>query len=253
MNSGFVNVIARAVGRTWNRMDRTRVQRGVTLRGEILRTARMELGLKQVDLAELAGVGERTVRKAETGGTIAPYIAEYLCTALSLSLRDVIQPVVELRPPPNHETVLSEFDQVLGEALLFGKSDSLLSMLAPTPVWYSIAIPIPTACGAWRGRDEIRRYCRIVHHWIRERRHDKRDVSYCNCVCGNSVIYARSVVTLSSSKAEGEYSEAFWSTKLLVVESEGVQTVEQSFGPFKVEHSKYHEDTYQKTGGSCKL
>lgn len=54
--------------------------------GASLRSARKEAGLKQSDLADLAGVSERTVRAIETG-TGNPTLAAVVSVANVLGLR----------------------------------------------------------------------------------------------------------------------------------------------------------------------
>jgi y4mF family transcriptional regulator len=54
--------------------------------GSSVRSARREAGLKQSDLAELAGVSERTVRAIETG-TGNPTLAAVVAVANVLGLR----------------------------------------------------------------------------------------------------------------------------------------------------------------------
>lgn len=54
--------------------------------GESLRSARKEAGLKQSDLADLAGVSERTVRAIETGSG-NPTLAAVVSVANVLGLR----------------------------------------------------------------------------------------------------------------------------------------------------------------------
>ena len=66
-----------------------------SLRFRQLRRAR---GLTQHELARLAGVGERTVRNAETGQRVRLDFLRYLAIALGVDVTDVAHDNDEMRP-----------------------------------------------------------------------------------------------------------------------------------------------------------
>ena len=82
-------------------------QAGVSF-GELLRTYRLTTGLTQEALAERAGLGVRTIRLLEQGGS-RPHAAtaRHLAAALTLTGEEREQLLAAAQPAPRHRTAAS--------------------------------------------------------------------------------------------------------------------------------------------------
>jgi transcriptional regulator with XRE-family HTH domain len=108
-----------------------KMRRGVKLRGERLQFLRRARGWSQLDLAERAGVGERTIRNAEIEKTIQGSTASYIAGALEVALELLVKP----NPLPDTQFSISRFELAFREALLHGRTSLLTEMLSPNCIW----------------------------------------------------------------------------------------------------------------------
>lgn len=111
--------------------------RGLQLCGELIRSLRLTKGWSQLDLAQRAGVGERTIRNAESSKTVETSTASYIAGALEVCLDMLLKP-----PPPSHLSFsVSHFELAFREAFFERRIAPLQKMLTPNCLWRIIGIP----------------------------------------------------------------------------------------------------------------
>lgn len=112
--------------------------RGIQLKGDIVRSLRRSRGWSQLDLAERAGVGERTIRNAEMGRVIEGSTASYIAGALDVSLELLLK---SHSSSPQFD--IRYFEQAFRDAFLYGRTHPLQSILHPECRWRMIGLPHP--------------------------------------------------------------------------------------------------------------
>jgi transcriptional regulator with XRE-family HTH domain len=138
--------------------------RGVQVQGADIRAARVERGFTQDDLARLAGVDAKTVRKAEQGKRIDLAPLNRLAAALQTDVRRLIVP--DAADAALHErrrnTILAwhdAFDAQDGERLLALYHEDAVLRLPGEP-------NVPFG-GTFRGKQEIRAAHESAWHSVR--------------------------------------------------------------------------------------
>lgn len=111
--------------------------RGVQLRGELIRSLRLARGWSQLDLAERAGVGERTIRNAEYGRIIEGSTASYIAGALDVAMDLLVKPT----PHASNQFILPHFERAFRDAFFNGLTAPLQQMLAPNCIWRIVGFP----------------------------------------------------------------------------------------------------------------
>lgn len=111
--------------------------RGVQLRGELIRSLRIGRGWSQLDLAERAGVGERTIRNAECGRVIEGSTASYIAGALEVTLELLVKPHF----CPSSPFSLARFELAFRDAWLNGRIAPLQQLLSTNCTWRIIGFP----------------------------------------------------------------------------------------------------------------
>lgn len=71
-------------------------RRGIRLNGSAIRQGRIVRGWSQADLADKAGVAERTVRNAESGAPVKHHVADFVAGALEIGVKDLVLDRAEL-------------------------------------------------------------------------------------------------------------------------------------------------------------
>lgn len=130
--------------------------RGITVDSEGFRALRRARGLSQLDLAEAAGVSERTVRNAERGRPIRHDFLSYLCAALGVEVVDLALDRDELR---RFQSEQKRIGQILTAIEAFARDRDLsecrrlLATNARLIIHGPAALPI---VGEYRGIDGMR-------------------------------------------------------------------------------------------------
>lgn len=130
--------------------------RGIFADGVVLRSIRIERGLTQEELARLAGLDVKTIRKAESGGRLALGTLERLGQALDalagrLTRGELPEAAIEARNLAVVQRGLRAWDARDLESLIAGYHEEATLHLPGGP-------PIPLH-GTFHGKDEIRRVC----------------------------------------------------------------------------------------------
>lgn len=125
--------------------------RGVQLRGELIRSLRIGRGWSQLDLAERAGVGERTIRNAECGRVIEGSTASYIAGALEVTLELLVKPHFR----PSSPFSLARFELAFRDAWLNGRTAPLQELLAPNCSWRIIGFPRTDSTNIVRTREKL--------------------------------------------------------------------------------------------------
>lgn len=125
--------------------------RGLQLRGELIRSLRLAKGWSQLDLAQRAGVGERTIRNAESGRVIEGSTASYIAGALEITLDMLVRPQVD----PAGTFSVSKLDHAFREVIFSGRTTPLQEMLTTNFTWRIIGIPMNDSISVARSYEQL--------------------------------------------------------------------------------------------------
>lgn len=130
--------------------------RGAFADGAALRSIRVERRLTQEELARLAELDVKTIRKAESGGRLDLGTLERLGQALDalagrLTRGEIPEAAIEARNLAAVQRILRAWDARDSESLIAGYQEEAALHLPGGP-------PIPLH-GTFHGKDEIRRVC----------------------------------------------------------------------------------------------
>lgn len=130
--------------------------RGIEVDSQRLRQLRRARGLTQKQLATRAGIAERTVRSAETGGRLRLSFLRYLAIALSVDVADVVHDRDELRTALLEESRLGHILGAIQHLVDERDMSEYLGLMAENIV---INVPGPEEAGItgqYRGHDGVR-------------------------------------------------------------------------------------------------
>ena len=131
--------------------------RGIQVDATRFRQIRQARGFTQRQLAKLAGVGERTVRNAESGQRIRLDFLNYLATALGIEIVDIVHDPDELRTALGEQRKVDHILTAL-QAQTEGDFSELFNLLSQNALLNSPGpADIPTA-GEFRGTDGIQTF-----------------------------------------------------------------------------------------------
>jgi transcriptional regulator with XRE-family HTH domain len=137
--------------------------RGVKVQGALLKQLRVTRGWSQLELAKIAGVGERTVRNAESSRRVKLEFVSYLATALGVELLEIVDDGDELR------TAIAErrkIDIILEAIEAHGREGdcSALSPLVAKDIQVNCPGPeLILFTGEYRGMDGLRTFFDRAH------------------------------------------------------------------------------------------
>lgn len=134
--------------------NKNTIMRGVVVCGEEVLAARLQQGLTQVDLAKLANLDVKTVRKAEQGKRLDLLPLSRLAGALKADVKRFIVPDdadagLQARQRTTLMKWIAAFDAFDGDAIMTVFHEDAVMQIAGEP-------NIPFS-GTFRGREEIRR------------------------------------------------------------------------------------------------
>jgi transcriptional regulator with XRE-family HTH domain len=129
--------------------------RGIRVDGNRLRQIRRARCLTQLELASLAGVGERTVRNAEMGRRVRLDFLNYLASALGCDLLDLVDNRDELRTALREQRRVDLILQAIAVLSDRGDGSEYLDLIARD---VRVSCPGPdglSLCGEYRGSDGV--------------------------------------------------------------------------------------------------
>jgi transcriptional regulator with XRE-family HTH domain len=140
--------------------------RGVVVKGSLVAELRRARRLSQRELAKMAGVGERTIRNAESGKRVKLEFVSYLATALGVELLAIVDDRDELR------TAIAEqrkIDIILEAIAAHGREGdcSALSPLVGNDIRVNCPGPeLISFTGEYRGIDGLRTFFDRAHDTV---------------------------------------------------------------------------------------
>jgi transcriptional regulator with XRE-family HTH domain len=131
--------------------------RGVHVNAALFQRLRRARGLTQRELAKLAGVGERTVRNAESGRRVRLEFLRYLAIALQAEAMELVDDADELRAALAAQ---SRVDNLLTALDAIGRELDMSELVSLADINVLVRCPGPSQvpfCGEYRGPDGILR------------------------------------------------------------------------------------------------
>ena len=105
-------------------------RRGIRLNGFAIRQGRITRGWSQADLADKAGVAERTVRNAESGAPVKHHVADFVAGAREIGVNDLILDRAELPQRLQWQQISDVFQTSLDGAVINADFAALLALVA---------------------------------------------------------------------------------------------------------------------------
>lgn len=137
--------------------------KGILVAGTEFRQLRQSRGLTQAELAKLAGVGERTVRNAESGHRVRMDFLRYLAGALGVDVRELVQDIAEVCLVRNEQENAERVSTAMLAYALDRDVGELRSLIDDAN--FRLFFPGPSKIpftGEYRGIDGIRRLMDIA-------------------------------------------------------------------------------------------
>jgi transcriptional regulator with XRE-family HTH domain len=131
--------------------------RGVRVNETLFRQLRRARGLSQRELAGLAGVGERTVRNAESGQRVRLDFLRFLAIALGADAADLVHDNDELRVAMREQSRVSSIFLAIGALVQKRDTSEFLKLMTKNVVVNIPGPPEVPFCGEFRGVDDVRR------------------------------------------------------------------------------------------------
>lgn len=132
--------------------------RGIQVNNRRFRELRKARGQTQQELASLAGVGERTVRNAETGHRVRPDFLRYLAAALGCDLLELVDDRDELRLALREQRRVEHIVAAL-DCYVNGSREEMLKLISHDVLHVQSGPSYLPICGEYRGRDDFQRLC----------------------------------------------------------------------------------------------
>jgi transcriptional regulator with XRE-family HTH domain len=131
--------------------------RGVRVNETLFRQLRRARGLSQRELAALAGVGERTVRNAESGQRVRLDFLRFLAVALGADAVDLVHDNDELRTAMREQSRVSNIFLAIRALVQERDTSEYLKLMTRDVVVNIPGPPEVPFCGEFRGTDDVRR------------------------------------------------------------------------------------------------
>lgn len=141
------------------------MHRGVRVDGVAVQRLRKAKCLSQQQLAQAAGIAERTVRNAEKGQVLESHIAGYLASALAVPLNDIIAERATTSRTRRLKALIRKASSLYMKAVLDLDVVSLMNIVHPEIEWNCYASPNPSFSGCYRGLEGLKLHVRLAAHW----------------------------------------------------------------------------------------
>jgi transcriptional regulator with XRE-family HTH domain len=202
--------------------------RGVRIQGEVLRELRVSCGWSQSELADRAGVSERTVRNAEASCRLGVHAARCIAEALETPFDELTLSNSQAMPRRAWRPMIESFDRVYSQAILSADVRGLLEIAHTDITWFCMTTPRMEFCGQFAGLEGLQSHCEAVHRWLTEASVQAREPQYRTIHGEGDLLYVQGEVRFS---AGGTNDHRFWMAKVLRFEDSKIRSVEQFFGP----------------------
>lgn len=209
------------------------MHRGVRVDGATVQSLRISKCWSQRQLAEAAGISERTVRNAEKSLVLETYIANYLATALEVTLNEIVMERAEVRRGSRLNTLIRRVSSAYMKAVIDGTNHHLVQLLHPNIEWNCSAAPDQLFSGLFVGIERVQAHLQLAAAWWEQFGARGSDFSLQRTDAEGEMIYFH-----LCGKVKAETGDAFeiWQTFICRFDDELLVSVDQSIG--MVEHRR---------------
>lgn len=203
------------------------MHRGVRVDGTAILNLRISHGLSQLQLAQAAGVSERTVRNAEKCQVLETYIANYLAVALGVPLNEIVVERPEVNRSSRAKTLIRRVSTAYLSAVIEQRYQHLLNLVHPSIVWNCCSAPSQSFEGQFSGSCEVQQHLRQATKWWEQFSAKKSDFSLSRTDAEGEMIYFH-----LSGFTRNEVNERveIWQTFICRLDDNLLTSVDQSLG-----------------------
>jgi transcriptional regulator with XRE-family HTH domain len=203
------------------------MHRGVRVDGATVQRLRRSKGLSQQQLAQIAGIAERTVRNAEKGQVLESHIANYLASALDVPLNEI---VAERDTPSRSRRLkglIRKVSTLYMKAVLNFDIQSLIEFVHPSIEWNCYAAPDQSFSGCFRGVDRLRIHLSLASQWWEQYAAQASDLAVRRTDAEGEMVYF-----LLTGKVQNECGQPveIWQTFICRFDEDLLISVDQSMG-----------------------
>jgi transcriptional regulator with XRE-family HTH domain len=203
------------------------MHRGVRVDGATVQRLRKSKGLSQQQLAQIAGIAERTVRNAEKGQVLESHIANYLAIALDVPLNEIVAERAAPSRSRRLKSLIRKVSSLYMKAVLDLDEQSLIELVHPTVEWNCYAAPDQSFSGCFRGVDRLRTHLSLASQWWEQYAAQASDLAVRRTDAEGEMVYF-----LLTGKVQNESGQPveIWQTFICRFDEDLLISVDQSLG-----------------------